>query len=82
MWLFGEIGEAVRPYEPLITSDLETSLGAYEDYETQVLDELYEHISNIAGALGEGEKQPLEASALSYVCGATLRDWTRSPLRP
>jgi hypothetical protein len=75
-WLGEVAGDDMQTYAPVVASALESQLAAYDLYEATVLAELNRHISGLMQALGLGRPPTaLTASALSHVCGRTLRDW-------
>jgi hypothetical protein len=74
-WLSGVAAADMRTYAPVVASALQAQLAAYEIYEAIVLDQLNQHLSRLMHALGLGRSSALRASALSHVCGRTLRDW-------
>jgi len=80
-WLERSAGPEMGDYHEVVSSDLQAQLAAYESYEAGVLTRLSEHLRCAAGALGlDSHGEPLTASALSHVCGRTLRDWEDSSL--
>jgi hypothetical protein len=75
-WLGEVAGDDMQTYAPVVASALESQLAAYDLYEATVLAELNRHVSGVMQALGLGRPSAaLTASALSHVCGRTLRDW-------
>jgi hypothetical protein len=76
-WLCKVAGaDELRPHEPVVAAALQSQLGPYDSYEATVLAGLNHHLSSLMEALGLGRPgAALTASALSQVCGRTLRDW-------
>ena len=65
-----------QSYGPLVADELQVRLAPYDIYEATVLTGLNEHLNCVTVALGYGRPNTvLRASALSHVCGRTLRDW-------
>jgi len=78
-WLIDVAGADMQSYAPVVASALETQLAPYDLYEANVLAGLNQHLSCLMHALGLGRPSAaLTASALSHVCGRTLRDWADS----
>jgi hypothetical protein len=75
-WLGEAAGADLRPHERVVADALQSQLAPYDTYEATVLSGLNEHLSCLMDALGLGRPgAALTASALSHVCGRTLRDW-------
>ena len=75
-WLDGAAGADMRTYGPAVANALRPRSAHYDLYEAAVLDGLNRHLSRLTDALGLGRPgAPLGPSALSHVCGRTLRDW-------
>jgi hypothetical protein len=75
-WLSDVAGADMDAHAPVVASALQAQLGPYEIYEATVLAGLNQHLSGLMDALGLGRpRETLTASALSHVCGRTLRDW-------
>ena len=74
-WLSGVAGADMQTYAPVVASAIEAQLAPYDIYEAAVRDGLNQHLSRLMHALGLGRPSALTASALSHVCGRTLRDW-------
>jgi hypothetical protein len=79
-WLGETAGTDMQTHAPVVASALQSQLGPYEAYEATVLGELNRHLDCLMQARGLGAPGPvLTASALSHVCGRTLRDWSDAP---
>jgi hypothetical protein len=75
-WLHEVAGADMRAYGAVVASALGARLGAYELHERTVLAGLNQRLSCLMDALGLGATcNTVAASALSSVCGRTLRDW-------
>jgi hypothetical protein len=75
-WLSENAAAEMRTCAPVVAGALQSQLAAYDIYEATVLADLNEHLSCLMRALGLGPPgAPVTASALSHVCGRTLRDW-------
>jgi hypothetical protein len=75
-WLNDVAVADMSTYAPVVASTLSARLAPYDHYEATVLDGLNHHLGCLMDALGLGRPNgPLTASALSHVCGRTLRDW-------
>jgi hypothetical protein len=75
-WLNEMDRSDMQIYGQVVASALHAQLAAYDRYETTVLGQLNEHLNYLMPALGLGcPILALPASALSHVCGRTLRDW-------
>jgi hypothetical protein len=75
-WLNEVAGADMRTYGPVVASELQTQLAPYDAYEATVLAGINGHVNCLMDALGLGRAgAALTASALSHVCGRTLRDW-------
>lgn len=78
-WLSGVTRLDLRTYGPLVAGELQAQLAPYDAYEERVLNGLDQHMSRLLQALEFGEPGTrLTASALSHVCGRSLRDWCAS----
>jgi hypothetical protein len=78
-WLHDVAGAEMQTFAPVVASALQTQLASYDLYEATVMAGLNEHLSCLMQALGLGPpKAGLTPSALSHVCGRTLRDWADS----
>jgi hypothetical protein len=74
-WLREAAGADLRPHERVVAEALQRQLAPYDTYEATVLSGLNEHLGCLMDALGLGRPcVALTASALSQVCGRTLRD--------
>jgi hypothetical protein len=75
-WLSDVAGADLQTHAPVVATALQSQLASYESYEATVLAGLNRHLSRLLHALGTGGAEvALTASALSHVCGLTLRDW-------
>jgi hypothetical protein len=75
-WLCDAAGAEMQTFAPVVASALQAQLAPYDLYEATVLAGLNERLSCLTGALGLGRtRDALAPSALSRVCGRTLRDW-------
>jgi hypothetical protein len=75
-WLNEVAGADMQTYAPIVASALQVRLAPYDHYEATVMAGLNEHLSCLIHALGLCRpRAALTASALSHVCGRTLRDW-------
>jgi hypothetical protein len=74
-WLGSVAGADMETYAPVVSRELQARLGAYDVYEAGVLAQLNQHLGCIMQALGFERGAAITASALSRVCGRTLRDW-------
>jgi hypothetical protein len=75
-WLNEAAPAEMQVYGQVVSSALQAQLAPHDLYEATVLDRLNQHLSCLMHALGLGRPStPLSASALSQVCGQTLRDW-------
>jgi hypothetical protein len=75
-WLSEVAGADMQTYAPVVASSLQTQLAPYDLYEANVLAGLNQHLGCLMDALGLGQSgAPITASALSHVCGRTLRNW-------
>jgi hypothetical protein len=75
-WLNEVAGDDVRANAPVVADALRSQLDPYDFYEATVLAGLNQHLSCLMRALGLGRPgAAVTASALSHVCGRTLRDW-------
>jgi len=75
-WLSDVAGTDLQTYELVVATDFQAQLAPYDLYETTVLAGLNERLICLMDALGLGRPSgTLTASALSQVCGRTLRDW-------
>jgi hypothetical protein len=75
-WLGNVAGADMHAHAPVVASALQTQLAPYEIYEATVLAGINQHLSCLMDALGLGPpSDTVTASALSHVCGRTLRDW-------
>jgi hypothetical protein len=75
-WLNGVAEADMQTYGPVVASALLRQLSPYDLYEAKVLAGLNHHLSCLMEALGLGRPTgALTLSALSHVCGRTLRDW-------
>lgn len=75
-WLAREAPVEMRSHGDPVARALAARLAGYEAYEANLLSELNQHLDEIATALGRTPPpERLTASALSLVCGTTLRDW-------
>jgi hypothetical protein len=75
-WLADVAGADMQTHAAVVASALQARLAPYDHYEATVLAGLNEHLSCLMDALGLGRPSAaLTASALSHVCGRTLRDW-------
>jgi hypothetical protein len=75
-WLNDAAAADMSAYSPVVASALSARLAPYEHYEEAVLDGLNHHLGCLMVALGlDRPSGPLTASAISHVCGRTLRDW-------
>jgi hypothetical protein len=75
-WLSEVAPGDMQTYAPVVASALQTQLAPYDFYEATVLSGLNQHLSCLMDALGLGRPgAALTESALSHVCGRTLRDW-------
>jgi hypothetical protein len=75
-WLSEVAGADMQTYAPVAASALQDRLAPYDLYEATVLAGLNQHLSCLMDALELGRPSAaLTASALSHVCGRTLRDW-------
>jgi hypothetical protein len=75
-WLSKETASDMRNYGDWVAEELKTQLAGYELLEASVLAGLNQHADALVQALGcEGYRSPLTATALSQICGRTLRDW-------
>jgi hypothetical protein len=83
-WLREVADNDLRTCADVVAGALESQLAAYELYEAAVLAELNRHLSRLMHTLGlDPPVTALTASALSHVCGRTLRDWGEPvPERP
>jgi hypothetical protein len=78
-WLHEVAGADMRAYGGVVASALCAQLGAYELHEATVLAGLNQRLSGLMDALGlDAPGDTVSASALSHVCGRTLRDWDDS----
>jgi hypothetical protein len=78
-WLNDAAVADMPTYAPVVASALVAQLAPYEQYEATVLDGLNQRLGCLMDALGLGRPSGrLTASALSHVCGRTLRDWGNS----
>jgi hypothetical protein len=78
-WLSEVAGADMQTYAPMVASTLQTQLARYDLYEATVLAGLNQHLNCLLDALGLGRSGcVLTTSALSHVCGRTLRDWADS----
>jgi hypothetical protein len=76
-WLNDVAGADMQTYAPMVASALQARLAPYDLYEATVLAGLNQHLSCVMHALElEEPSAALTASALSHVCGRTLRDWS------
>jgi hypothetical protein len=76
-WLSDVAGADMQTYAPVVASDLQVRLAAYDLYEGTVLAGLNRHLSCLLDALGfDRPSAALTPSTLSHVCGRTLRDWS------
>jgi hypothetical protein len=76
VWLNDVAGADMSTYASVVASALSARLAPYDHYEATVLDGLNHHLGCLMDALGlDRPRGPLTASALSHVCGRTLRDW-------
>jgi hypothetical protein len=75
-WL-SDVAEAdVQAHAPVVASALQAQLAPYEDFEATVLAGLNQRVDGLVDALGLSHpRSELTTSALSQVCGRTLRDW-------
>jgi hypothetical protein len=75
-WLKAVAAPDMQKYESLVASALQSQLAPYDLYEATILAGLNQHVSCLMDALGlDRPGTALTASALSHVCGRTLRDW-------
>jgi hypothetical protein len=75
-WLSDVAGADVHTNAAVVASELQAQLAPYDLYEATVLAGLNQHLSCLMDALGLGQPGgALTATALSHVCGRTLRDW-------
>jgi hypothetical protein len=75
-WLSDAASADMQVYAPVVASAFQAQLSAYDHYEATVLAGLNQHLNCLMEALGLGRPgAALTASALSHVCGRTLRDW-------
>jgi hypothetical protein len=75
-WLSDVAGADVHAHARVVASALQAQLAPYEVYEATVLAGLNQHLNCLMDALGLGRpRDTLTPSALSHVCGRTLRDW-------
>jgi hypothetical protein len=75
-WLNDVVGADMQTYAPLVASALQTQLASYDVYEAAVLARLNQHLECLMPALGlDRPNTVLTGSALSHMCGRTLRDW-------
>jgi hypothetical protein len=75
-WLNGVAEADMQGHAPVVASALLGQLAPYDLYEAKVLAGLNQHLSCLIEALGLGRPtDALTPSALSHVCGRTLRDW-------
>jgi hypothetical protein len=75
-WLNGVAEADMQTHAPVVASALQGQLAPYDLHEGTVLAGLNQHLSCLMEALGLGRPSgALTPSALSHVCGRTLRDW-------
>jgi hypothetical protein len=75
-WLNKVAVADMHSYAPVVASALQSQLSRYDNYEATVLAGLNQNVSCLMQALGLGRPSAaLTPSALSHVCGRTLRDW-------
>jgi hypothetical protein len=75
-WLNGVAEADMQTHAPVVASALQRQLAPYDLYEATVLARLNQHLTCLMDALGLGRPSgALPPSALSHVCGRTLRDW-------
>jgi hypothetical protein len=74
-WLRREAPEVVVMYGPLVGSDLQSQLGAYEPYEASVLRRINENLDRVMKALDLDVGSGITQSTLSRICGTTMRGW-------
>jgi len=76
-WLHRVAAPEMRTHAPVVAQALQAQLAAYDSYEASVMAGVNEHLHWILRALGlDASSAPLTPSALSHVCGRTLRDWS------
>jgi hypothetical protein len=79
-WLSEAARADMQTHAPVVASVLQTQLPPYDSYEAAVLIRLNQHLDCLLQALElDGPRSALTASALSHVCGRTLRDWSATP---
>jgi hypothetical protein len=74
-WLREVADTDMRNYGSVVASALEAQLAPYDLYEANLLVRLNEDLSRLIQAIGLEPTTALTASALSQICGRTLRDW-------
>lgn len=75
-WLNKVAQADMDTYGQVVASALQPQLTSYELSEAKVMARINESVSCLMHALGRGcSRTVLSASALSHVCGRTLRDW-------
>jgi hypothetical protein len=75
-WLCDEAGADMQNYGPVVAGILQPQLARYDLYEVGVLAALNRQMSCLTDALGlDSPGATLTPSAISHVCGRTLRDW-------
>jgi hypothetical protein len=77
-WLHAAAPDDMRTHEAVVAAALQAQLAAYDLFEARVLSGLNQQLSRLMHALGLGQpSEALATSALTHVCGTTLRDWGR-----
>jgi hypothetical protein len=80
-WLNAAAPDDMRTNAAVVASALQAQLASYDLFEARVLSRLNQHFSCLLAALGlDQPDQALTYSALSHVCGRTLRDWGTRPV--
>jgi hypothetical protein len=75
-WLNGAAPNDMQIHAAVVADALQVQLALYDPFEAQVLSKLNQHVSCLMAALGlDRSGEALTYSALSQVCGRTLRDW-------
>jgi hypothetical protein len=75
-WLKEAAPDDMRTHAAVVAGALGAQLGPYDLFEAHVLSRLNQHLRCLMAALGLDEPgEALTCSALSHICGTTLRDW-------
>jgi hypothetical protein len=74
-WLSHAAGTDLQAHAPIVASALHAQLDPYDRFEVTVLTRLNQHLSGLMQSLGLDPGAPVGTSALSRLCGGSLRDW-------